>query len=196
MPAANAVYSTTDAVKAAGGPFSFMLSLVQTPETSRRVHFQDCDPFGHLNNARYLDYFLNAREDHIAEHYALNMGQLARGQGAAWVITKHHISYLKPARQGVEVRICTQLIHFDNSSLVVEMQMRDATGDRLLALLWSEMVFVTVPAGIRTDHSDALMDLLDQVDVDTVEYDSDGFDERVSYVRGQLKKQRREEDKS
>ena len=30
------------------------------------VRFQDCDPFGHLNNARYIDYFLNARQDQIA----------------------------------------------------------------------------------------------------------------------------------
>ena len=101
-----------------------MAPLPRTPETQHRVHFQDCDMLGHLNNARYLDYFLNAREDQVAEHYALNMGELARGQQAAWVITKHQLSYLKPARQGVLVRILTQLIHFDNSNLVVEMQMR------------------------------------------------------------------------
>ena len=29
---------------------------------------------------RYLDYFLNAREDHTTAHYALNMGELAREQ--------------------------------------------------------------------------------------------------------------------
>ena len=146
---------------------------------------------GHLNNARYLDYFLNAREDHLTAHYRLNLGELAREQRAAWVITKHHLSYLKPARQGVEVRICSQLIHFDNSNLVLEMQMRDEAGTRLLALLWSEMAFVAMPAGTRADHSAALMDLLDQLDVEAVNYDPDGFDERVKEVRQQLKKQRR-----
>ena len=168
-----------------------MPKLIQTPETTHRVHFQDCDMLGHLNNARYLDYFLNAREDHTTEHYNLNMGELARGQNAAWVITKHHISYLKPARQGVQVRICSQLIHFDNSSLVLEMQMRSEDGLRLLALLWSEMTFVAMPAGIRTDHANALMDLLDELDVDGISYDPDGFDDRVKEVRQQLKKQRR-----
>ena len=168
-----------------------MPRLTQTPETTYRVHFQDCDMLGHLNNARYLDYFLNAREDHTTEHYALNMGELAREQKAAWVITKHHISYLKPARQGVQVRILSQLIHFDNSSLVLEMQMRDEASERLLALLWSEMAFVAMPASTRTDHSNAMMDLLDQIDVDTVSYDPDGFDDRVKEVRQQLKQQRR-----
>ena len=168
-----------------------MSRLVQTPETTHRVHFQDCDMLGHLNNARYLDYFLNAREDHTTEHYALNMGELARVQNAAWVITKHHLSYLKPARQGTIVRIASQLIHFDNSNLVLEMQMRSEDGTRLLALLWSEMAYVTTPAGTRTDHSNAMMDLLDQLDVEDANYDPDGFDDRVKEVRQHLKKQRR-----
>ncbi|SFQ67243.1 acyl-CoA thioesterase [Hymenobacter arizonensis] len=168
-----------------------MSALVKTPETTHHVYFQDCDMLGHLNNARYLDYFLNAREDHTTAHYALNMGELAREQKAAWVITKHHISYLKPARQGTRVRISSQLIHFDNSSLVLEMQMRDESGARLLALMWSEMAYVAMPAGTRTDHANAMMDLLDELDVEGVDYDPDGFDERVKEVRQQLKKQRR-----
>ncbi|OGX82020.1 hypothetical protein BEN47_05215 [Hymenobacter lapidarius] len=169
-----------------------MPSLIKTPETTHRIYFQDCDMLGHLNNSRYLDYFLNAREDHTTAHYSLNMGELARKQSAAWVVTKHHISYLKPARQGAEVRISSQLIHFDNSNLVLEMQMRDETGTRLLALLWSELTFVTMPAGTRTDHANAMMDLLEQLDVDGVDYDPDGFDERVKVVRQQLKALRRE----
>ncbi len=168
-----------------------MATPLRTPETQHRIHFQDCDMLGHLNNARYLDYFLNAREDQVAEHYALNMGELARGQQAAWVVTKHQLSYLKPARQGALVRILTQLIHFDNSSLVVEMQMRTADGQRLLALLWSELAFVKLPAGTRTDHADALMDLLDELDVPGIDYEPDGFDQRVKTVRQELKKERR-----
>jgi acyl-CoA thioester hydrolase len=168
-----------------------MSRLVKTPETTYRVHFQDCDMLGHLNNARFIDYFLNAREDHTTEHYSLNMGELAREQKAAWVITKHHISYLKPVRQGVQVRINSQLIHFDNSTLVVEMQMHTEDGTRLLALLWSEMAFVAMPAGTRTDHSNGMMDLLDELDVDDVSYDPDGFDDRVKEVRQQLKQLRR-----
>jgi acyl-CoA thioester hydrolase len=168
-----------------------MSSLVRSPETQHRVHFQDCDMLGHLNNARYLDYFLNAREDQVAEHYALNMGELAQQQKAAWVVTKHHLSYLKPARQGATVRIRTQIIHFDNSNMVVEMQMRSADGHRLLALLWSELTFVQVPAGTRLDHGDKLMDMLDELDVPSIDYDPDGFDERVKTVRQELKKQRR-----
>ncbi len=28
-----------------------------------KIRFQDCDPFNHLNNAAYINYLINARED-------------------------------------------------------------------------------------------------------------------------------------
>ncbi|GAB2963358.1 acyl-CoA thioesterase [Hymenobacter coalescens] len=165
--------------------------LPRTPESRHRIFFQDCDQLGHLNNARYLDYFLNAREGHTIQHYALNLGQLAREQRAAWVITKHHISYLKPANHGEEVLIRTQLIHFDNSRLVVEMQMLDAQGLRLKSLLWSEMAYLSLTTGKRAEHTDALMDMLELVDVDDVDYHPDGFDERIGELRTHFKQLRR-----
>ncbi|GAB3303269.1 acyl-CoA thioesterase [Hymenobacter tenuis] len=169
-------------------------SLVQVPETTHRIRFQDCDMLGHLNNARYLDYFLNAREEHTIQHYDLNLGKLARNSNSGWVITKHHIAYLRPANHAEVVRIRTQLIHFDNSNLVVEMQMLSEDGQRLKAVLWSEMAFVKVPGGTRTEHPDELMDMLEELDVDDISYDPDGFDERVRYLRKQLKRERNEQD--
>ncbi|RSK37291.1 acyl-CoA thioesterase [Hymenobacter metallilatus] len=168
--------------------------LVKTPETLHRIRFQDCDMLGHLNNARYLDYFLNAREEHTIRHYALNLGELARESKAAWVITKHCIAYLRPANHAEQVLIRTQLIHFDNSNLVVEMLMLSEDGLRLKAVLWSEMAFVKVPGGTRTEHSDELMDMLEQLDVEEVSYDPDGFDERVKRLRKELKRERHEQD--
>lgn len=167
-------------------------SLVRTPETTHRVRFQDCDMLGHLNNARYLDYFLNAREEHTIQHYALNLGQVSQELKAAWVITKHHLAYLRPAQHAEMVRIRTQLIHFDNSNLVVEMQMLSEDGLRLKAILWSEMAFVRVPGGTRTEHTDELMDMLEELDVEDISYDPDGFDERVKRLRKQLKHERSE----
>ncbi|UOQ65960.1 acyl-CoA thioesterase [Hymenobacter volaticus] len=168
------------------------MPLLRTPETTHRIHFQDCDMMGHLNNARYLDYFLNAREEHTTQHYALNLGALTRELGTSWVITKHHISYLRPANHGEIVLVRSQLIHYDNSNLVVEMQMLSEDGQRLKALLWSEMAFVSVKSGTRTEHPDDLMDMLEELDVPGIEYDPDGFDDRVKRVRKQLKQLRQE----
>lgn len=37
--------------------------------TTVKVRFSDCDPIGHLNNVKYLDYMFNAREDHVETFY-------------------------------------------------------------------------------------------------------------------------------
>ena len=74
-----------------------MADLERTPTSIARIRFQDCDPFNHLNNGRYTDYFLNAREDHLLEHYGLDIYTIARTTGLAWVVSESHIAYLKPA---------------------------------------------------------------------------------------------------
>ena len=48
-------------------------TLPQELESTTHIRFQDCDPFGHLNNAQYLDYFMNAREDHLLANYAFDI---------------------------------------------------------------------------------------------------------------------------
>ena len=68
-------------------------------ETESRVviRFQDCDPLRHLNNAKYFDYFFNAREDQVPKLYGLEIIDLIRVYKAAWVVYNHNISYIKPA---------------------------------------------------------------------------------------------------
>jgi len=38
-----------------------------------KIRFQDCDPFNHLNNSKYIDYFINTREDQLLEYYGLEI---------------------------------------------------------------------------------------------------------------------------
>jgi acyl-CoA thioester hydrolase len=66
------------------------------PITDVTIRFQDCDPFGHLNNARYIDYFINVREDHLLEHYNLDIFERQKQSNKNWVISKTKISYLFP----------------------------------------------------------------------------------------------------
>jgi acyl-CoA thioester hydrolase len=161
--------------------------LVKEPESKFFVFFQDCDALQHLNNARYFDYFLNAREAHTHRYYNLNLVEQANRLQANWVVTHHQIAYLKPADHGQTIVIQTRLIHFDNSSLVVEGVMLDAEKKQLKSLLWTTMRFVSLGTGKPTDHPDELMDLLEQLDVDYISYDPDGFQARVKAVNRQVK---------
>ena len=49
-----------------------MNTLSKILESKVKIRFQDCDPFNHLNNAAYINYFINAREDQILENYHLD----------------------------------------------------------------------------------------------------------------------------
>ena len=40
---------------------------IQT-ESKSIIRFQDCDPLRHLNNAKYFDYFFNAREEQVLSY--------------------------------------------------------------------------------------------------------------------------------
>lgn len=163
------------------------LTLVKEPESTYFIHFQDCDALQHLNNARYFDYFLNAREEHTYRYYNLNLMEMARRLQANWVVTNHHIAYLKPADHGELVVIQTRLIHHDHSSLVVEGVMLNEEKNHLKALLWSTMRFVSLKTGKPTDHPDELMDMLEQLDVPHVPYHPDEFQVRVKQVNRKVR---------
>ena len=50
-----------------------MKDVPKVLESNMKIRFQDCDPFNHLNNAAYLNYFMNAREDHLIENYGIDI---------------------------------------------------------------------------------------------------------------------------
>ena len=98
--------------------------LDKHPESKVIIRFQDCDAFGHLNNTRFINYFINAREDHLRQYYAFDLYEHARASNKNWFITKHEIAYLRPAQLGEKVTIRTKLI--DLSSLPMEGAVRTA----------------------------------------------------------------------
>ena len=94
-------------------------------ESKVRVRFPDCDPFNHLNNSRYIDYIINAREDQLLEAYDFDLYQLAKEKGISWVVAQNQIAYLLPAMLMETVTIESKLLSFDDKSLVVEALMWD-----------------------------------------------------------------------
>src|SRR5882757_9409616 len=92
--------------------------------SSYTIRFNDCDPMGHLNNARYIDYMLNAREDHLREDHGISLSEFAK-QGVSWVVTNHEIQYVRPALYNERVCIKSELIEAKESQIMVEMIMYD-----------------------------------------------------------------------
>src|SRR6188472_1810792 len=87
------------------------MSMIQKVwESKTLIRFPDCDPFNHLNNARYLDYFMNAREDHLMRGMEFNIYKIAQEQGVSWVVASHRIAYLRPAMLMETVTIDSTLL--------------------------------------------------------------------------------------
>ena len=131
-------------------------------ETESRVliRFQDCDPLRHLNNAKYFDYFFNAREDQVPKLYGVEMMDFIKKYQAAWVIYNHNISYVKPAMVGEWVRIKSRIIWHNHNTVVIEYYMTDDNETQLKTLLWSTMRYVTLAEGKSTDHTGAVDEFL------------------------------------
>ncbi|MEW7279304.1 acyl-CoA thioesterase [Aquimarina sp. 2201CG1-2-11] len=139
------------------------MKLPKILESKAKIRFQDCDPFNHLNNASYINYMINAREDQIELNYNLDIFSLAKTQGVSWVVGTNQIAYLKPALLMEEVVIDSQLISFSENQLRVEIRMWNTDKTELKAILWSTFVHYNLLQQKRWNHSDQLIELFQNV---------------------------------
>lgn len=153
-------------------------------KTKKQIRFQDCDPFNHLNNARYIDYFLNTREDQLAEHYNLSIFESFKASGKSWMVTSNQIAHLKPATTMETVVIESQLIGYSENALLLEMKMWDEQEQTLKAILWTRFKYFDFAAKGVAQHSESLMDLFKAI---TVLQEKQLFEERCQAVIQELK---------
>ena len=139
---------------------NFAVSNLSTMElkTFYKIRFSDCDSFKHLHNSGYIDYMLNAREDHLMEFYGISMTDLY-AKGSGWMVNKHEIVYLSPANYNEKVCIQSDLIKRGDDSLLVEMSMWDERQTRLKAVLWTKLIHINMQTGKRDKHPDWFMEL-------------------------------------
>lgn len=150
------------------------LSKVLTSKT--KIRFQDCDPFNHLNNGSYIDYFMNHREDALIESYGIDIYRIAREEGKSWVSSSNQIAYLKPVFLMETVVIESQLIKYTNSELYVEMRMYNEDKSHLKSIIWCGFVHFNLLKQKREIHTEEFMNLFQSVN-NTVE--SKTFEERT-----------------
>lgn len=154
-------------------------------KTTYTIRFNDCDPLGHLNNARYIDYLLNAREDHLKEFYNVTLPGFHK-QGLAWVVRKHELQYVRPAFYTEQVTIISRLIELTQMHLVVEMLMLDQKEQSLKAIMWTNFTCIDPQTGKRKDHTPAFMELAQTMEVHSIDL-SAGLEDRVKQLQSQLK---------
>ncbi len=156
-------------------------TLSKTLESKIRVQYEDCDPFNHLNNSKYIDYIMGARTEQLLDHYKFDVSELAYTQRIGWVAAQTQISYFYPASWMEMVTIETRLIRFSQASLVVEGLLWDENKARLKSLMWCKLVHFDLQTQRSNKHSEELMNLFGEI-----HYAIEGnetFDDRVRTIR-------------
>ncbi len=160
--------------------FNMTNSGEKLPENTVLIRFQDCDPNQHLNNASYINYMINAREDHIREYYGLDIFAFAKENGLIWFVTQNQIAYFRPAHIMERVTIQSQLIRLGEKSISVEIRMYDEHKKSLKAVLWSQFTHFNMKTNKTEVHSKALIDLFEGVNMPVAEHT---FEERIAALR-------------
>jgi len=156
-------------------------------ESRVKIRFQDCDPLQHLNNAKYLDYYFNARDDQVPKLYNVEMADIFRAYKAAWVVYNHQISYLRPAMIGEWVRIYSGLAWYNEDTIVVEYYMTDDQNSHLKNIMWSVLKFINVKDGKRLKHTDEIVKFLKATCYESLDYKKTDFQQRIVQVKDNFK---------
>lgn len=132
-------------------------------ESQSLIRFPDCDPFNHLNNSRYIDYIINAREDQLMSYYSFDVYKLAREQGLSWVVAQTQIAYLAPAALMEIVTIRTRLMGHTEKALMVEAVMYNEAKTQVKAVMWTRLAHYDLRTRSGHKHSEELMQFFDSI---------------------------------
>lgn len=157
--------------------------MVKEFSSKVKIRFADCDPIGHLNNVKYLEYMLNAREDHVEQNYGFTYEQYTRETGCTWVTIQNEIAYLKEVRYNSNVEITSKTIFVDDLTAVVELLMKDENGI-IHAVFWLTVIYFNM----KTRRAEKMPEeTLNKFSHFLVEIEQKSFKERVAYWRSQNK---------
>jgi acyl-CoA thioester hydrolase len=138
--------------------------------TTVKVRFNDCDPLGHLNNVKYLDYMFNAREDHVEK------------TGCTWIAVQNEIAYLREVRYNTQVLISSKTIDVGERTAKVEILMKSVDEKTIHAVLWVTVIYFNVKTRRSETHPQDIIETFGKFYVDL---DQKDFQSRVKFLRVQ-----------
>lgn len=94
------------------------------------VRYSDLDPQGHLNNARYLTYFEQARINYIV-HTGLWQGGSFLDMGI--IVANAQVNFLSPVLFGQNLKVGVRVTHLGNKSMNMEYSLLDVDNNQELA---------------------------------------------------------------
>ncbi|MCA1773767.1 MAG: acyl-CoA thioesterase [Halomonas sp.] len=139
------------------------MSIESVSQTHLRVRGYHLDGYGHVNNARYLEFMEEGRWAFFDEHPAL-MKEL-HAAGRAFVVVNLNIDYRAAAVQGDDLVVMTGIIDVGDRSAVCHHQIRQKNG-RLVAQADLTFVLLDVRANKASPIDGNVSETLDALTVD------------------------------
>ena len=110
--------------------------------TTVKIYPFHLDMYGHVNNARYLEFLESARWDFISEN--MDLHELEK-LGITFLVVNININYRHPAILGYILEIHTGMSHISGKSAKVHQEIRIKGSNRIVAD--ADITFVII------DHS-------------------------------------------
>ncbi len=153
----------------------------------KRVNFEDCDPYSHLNNAHYLSYFLNAREEQLRTNHILDVFEHAKKTGKGWAVVSHNIRYLKPARMGEDLEIWSRMLTFDALRNLVEFVMISPKEKQVKSVMLTMFAYFSIEKARPVKLEKELLELYKRIAIFPGQ-DINAFDieERIRAIKSEL----------
>jgi acyl-CoA thioester hydrolase len=95
------------------------------------IRYGDLDPQGHVNNAKYLTYFEQARVTYWMDLKLFTKDQSFMELGM--ILADVHITYLEPIYFGQNIKVGVRVTRLGNKSMTWEQNIVDAETGRQLA---------------------------------------------------------------
>ncbi|MCC2591347.1 acyl-CoA thioesterase [Chryseobacterium sp. MFBS3-17] len=145
-----------------------------------KIRFSDCDPIGHLNNVKYLEYMLNAREDHVEAFYGFTYEEYTRRTGCTWITVQNEIAYLKEVRYNAKVQISSKTLEVRDRISKIEILMKSEDGKTIHAVLWMTIIYFNLKTRKSAVHPPETKEKFEKF---LVNIEETSFAERVSSFR-------------
>ncbi len=153
--------------------------------TKVKVRFNDCDPIGHLNSVKYLEYMLNAREDHVEQFFGFTYEEYTRRTGCIWIATQMEIAFLQEVRYNTVVQISSKTIEVSDRISKLEILMKSEDGETIHAVLWMTIIYFNMKTRRSEYQPEDTKELFKK---HLVELDQHDFSSRVAFLRRSNKK--------
>lgn len=109
-------------------------------KTEITVRFSDVDIMGHVNNARYLSYFEQARLAYYKKLKALDLRKMAMGTALGFIVAGIGVKFQAPAYIDEVLTVAIRIAGLRTKAFRMEYEVRNKKTRRLIATGYSVQV--------------------------------------------------------